>query len=69
MEAKRKNLYRTGLVVMIILGVLTAFEFFLGVLSSALWLPLLLIALVKALFVLRDYMHIGLLFAGDEEEH
>lgn len=69
METKRKNLYRTGLVVLIILGILTAFEFFLGVLSSALWLPLLAIALVKAVFVLRDYMHIGLLFAGDEEEH
>jgi hypothetical protein len=37
------------------------------VLASAWWVPLMLIALVKAFFVVRDYMHIGRVFAGDEE--
>ncbi len=69
MEEKRNEAYRVGVGVMILLAVLTIGEYFLGSVASAWWAPLLLIALMKAFFVLRDYMHVGRLFSEDEEAH
>jgi hypothetical protein len=66
--AKRNKALRAGVIVLVILGVLTAAEFAVAAFSSALWIPLILIALVKAFFVLRDYMHLPRLFANDEGE-
>lgn len=69
MEEKRNEAYRVGVGVMILLAVLTIGEYFLGSIASAWWAPLMLIALVKAFFVLRDYMHVGRLFSEEEESH
>jgi Prokaryotic Cytochrome C oxidase subunit IV len=66
-EIKKKEAYQKGIAIIILLAVLSAIEFTIGVLASAWWVPLMLIALVKAFFVVRDYMHIGRAFAGDEE--
>lgn len=68
MEEKRTQAYRQGVVVLLLLGVLTIGEFFIGSVASLWWMPLLGVALLKAFLIVRDYMHIGRLFAGDEEE-
>jgi hypothetical protein len=66
-EIKKKEAYQKGIAIIIFLAVLSVIEFTIGMLASAWWVPLLLIAVVKAFFVVRDYMHIGRVFAGDEE--
>jgi hypothetical protein len=66
-EEKKNKAKRIGNVVLILLVTLTIGEFFLGLVAPLWWAPLLAIALLKAFFVVRDYMHIGRLFAGDEE--
>ena len=68
MDEKKMMAYRTGMVVLIMLAVLTIGEFFIGVVASLWWTPLLGIAVLKAYFIVRDYMHIGRLFASDEAE-
>ncbi len=65
---KKKQEYRKGALVFLILAVLTAGEFLIARVSPLWWVPLFIIALVKAYFILRDYMHIARVFAGDEEE-
>lgn len=69
MEEKKKEAYRVGVVVLILLTVLTIGEYAIGAIAVQWWAPLLGIAVLKAFFVIRDYMHIGRLFAGDEEGH
>ena len=66
-EIKKKEAYQKGIAIIIFLAVLSVIEFTIGMLASAWWVPLMLIALIKAFFVVRDYMHIGHVFAGDEE--
>jgi uncharacterized membrane protein len=66
-EIKKKEAYQKGIAIIILLAVLSVIEFTIGILASAWWVPLMLIALVKAFFVVRDYMHIGHVFAGEEE--
>ena len=66
-EIKKREAYQKGIAIIILLAVLSVIEFTIGMLASAWWVPLLLIAVVKAFFVVRDYMHIGRVFAGDEE--
>ena len=61
--------YRVGITIFILLVVLTISEFLLGWIASAWWAPILGIALLKAFFVIRDYMHVGRLFTPDEEAH
>ena len=68
-EIKKKEAYQKGIAIIILLAVLSVIEFTIGYLASAWWVPLMLIALVKAFFVVRDYMHIGRVCAGDEETH
>jgi Prokaryotic Cytochrome C oxidase subunit IV len=68
-EIKKKEAYQKGIAIIILLAVLSVIEFTIGRLAAAWWVPLMLIALVKAFFVVRDYMHIGRVFAGDEETH
>lgn len=67
-EEKKKQAYRTGLVVMVILAALTIGEFSIGHYAPAWWAPLFGIAILKAFFIIRDYMHIGRVFAKDDEE-
>ena len=69
MERKRSEAYRIGLGVIILLGVLTIGEYLVGVLSFGWVVPLIGIAILKAFFVVRDYMHIGRVFVSDEEVH
>jgi hypothetical protein len=69
LEEKRKDAVRIGNGVIILLAVFTLGEYWLGAVAGEWWAILLGIALFKAFFVVRDYMHIGRVFAGDEESH
>jgi hypothetical protein len=68
MEEKKLEAFRVGTGVFILLGVLTLGEFWLGAVASYWWAPLIGVAVLKAFFVMRDYMHVGRLFASDEVE-
>lgn len=68
-EAKKKEAYRVGVVIIILLAMFTIGEFWIGAIAHTWWAPLMLVAILKAFFVVRDYMHLPRLFAGDEEEH
>ena len=69
MENKTPNneFYRTGVAVFIILASLTIGEFAIGTISPAWIAPLFGVAILKAYLIVRDYMHIGRLFSGEEE--
>ena len=67
-DEKQKMAYRIGATVLMLLAVMTIGEFFIGSVAYAWAAPLLGIAILKAYFIIRDYMHIGRLFASDEEE-
>jgi len=69
LAAKRNESYRIGIVVLILLGVFTIGEYWLGSIAIGWWAPVVAIAVLKAALVIRDYMHIGRLFSGDEEAH
>jgi hypothetical protein len=66
-EKKKKLAYEKGLIVLVWLAVLTIGELWFALMEIPWWSILLFIALVKASLVVRDYMHIGRLFAGEEE--
>ena len=67
LEHKKSDKYKAGIMVFAILAVLTAAEFLVSQLGN--WvLVLVVLALLKAFLVLRDYMHIGRVFYGEEEE-
>lgn len=67
-ENSRRSALYVGLWVFIMLGILTFGEFLVGVIAAP-WAPmLLLVAVFKAFFVIKEYMHIGRAFGGEEEE-
>ena len=66
MEEKKLEAFRVGVGVLILLGIMTLGEFWLGAVASYWWAPLLGVAVLKAYFVMRDYMHLGRLFASEE---
>lgn len=68
MDEKKQQAYRVGVVVLILLAVMTIGEFFIGAVAPVWWAPLLSVALLKAYFIVRDYMHISRLFADEEVE-
>jgi hypothetical protein len=68
-EAKKKEAYGAGLVILVLLAVFTIGEYWIGAVASGWWAILIAIATIKAFLVIRDYMHIGRLFASDEEVH
>lgn len=68
LEQRKKQAYGIGLSVFILLGFLTIGEYFLGSIAATWWVPLMGVALIKAFFVVRDYMHLGRLFVTVEEE-
>jgi hypothetical protein len=68
MEAKKLEAFRVGAGVLILLAVMTIGEFWIGAVASAWWAPLLSIAVLKAFFVMRDYMHLPRLFASEEAD-
>jgi hypothetical protein len=57
-----------GIVVFLLLGVLTAIEYFLGV-NEVPQILLWLIAIIKVVLVLHYFMHFLRLFRKDEGEH
>ena len=67
MIQKKKEAYRRGIAVIILLLFLTAGEYWLGSIAYDWGMIIFAIALLKAFFVLRDYMHVGRLFAAEEE--
>jgi hypothetical protein len=70
MEEKKAFDLGVGVTVMLLLGAMTVGEFFIGLYAFHWWTPLLVVATIKAFLILRDYMHIGRLFASaDEGEH
>lgn len=70
MEEKKKKAYQIGVFVFILLAVLTAGEFWLALVGAPWWTVFWLIALLKAWFVVQNYMHLPRVFAGGEDhEH
>ena len=67
METNGNNIYQKGVFVFIILAVLTIGEFLLAAVGAPWWSIFMLIALLKAYFVLINYMHLPRLFAVEEE--
>jgi hypothetical protein len=67
METEKKEAYRRGVAVIILLAFLTISEYWIGTVAYYWWAAIIGIALLKSFFVVRDYMHIGRLFAADEE--
>jgi TM2 domain-containing membrane protein YozV len=68
-NTKKNEVLRMGLAVFILLAFMTAGEFLVGAYVEGWAAPLWLIALIKAFLIIRDYMHLPRLFAGDEEGH
>lgn len=66
-NGKKREAYRVGVAVLIILAALTIGEYLLGSIAPVWAAPLWLIALIKAFFIVRDYMHLPRLFAEGEE--
>ena len=66
-EKKKKAAFEKGLIVLVWLGVLSVGELWFLLMKIPCWNILVVIALVKATLVVREYMHIGRLFYGEEE--
>jgi hypothetical protein len=66
-EEKKKQEFRIGLTILILLGTFTIGEFFVGSVAPTWAAVLLVIASLKAYYVVRDYMHIGRVFEPEEE--
>ena len=73
MEANTNNTnreaYQAGVVVLILLAALTIGEYFIGSIAVGWLAPLWGIAILKAVFIMRDYMHFSRLFGEGEEGH
>ena len=66
-EKKKKTTYETGIIILVWLAVLSIGELWFALMGIPWWSILVVIALVKATLVVRDYMHVGRLFSGEEE--
>ena len=64
---KKKAAYEKGLIIFAWLAVLSIAELWFALMELPWWSILVVIALIKATLVVRDYMHIGRLFYGEEE--
>lgn len=69
MEEKQKKAdYSVNILVLVILVFMTAGEYYLGVIATTNIAGVMLgIALLKAYFIVKDYMNIGRLFSGGED--
>ena len=67
MEAKKKALYRRGIIVLIVLAVLTAVEYYVAFLPTTATPALFVIAIIKAWVILQYFMHVSSLWS--EEGH
>lgn len=66
-KSQKSTAFRAGIIILVILAVLTAAEYGLSLSGQSAAFIFLGIGLVKAFFVVRDYMHLGKLFSGGEE--
>ena len=66
-QNKLQVAFQKGVFILMLLAVLTVGEFALAYIGASWWSVLILIALLKAFLVVRDYMHIGRIFGGQEE--
>ena len=66
-DAKKREAYRKGISVIVLLIFFTLGEYWMGAVAYNWWAAILAIALLKVFLVVRDYMHIGRLFAAEEE--
>ena len=73
METKNNDMksvaLRVGVTVFIILAAFTVGEYFIGSIAVGWSAPLALIALIKAAYIIRDYMHLPRLISESEESH
>lgn len=67
LDTLKKEKFGVGVSVLILLAALTLGEFGIASVGRNLGTILMLVALLKAFFVVRDYMHFGRLFAEEEE--
>ncbi|MFQ5943744.1 MAG: cytochrome C oxidase subunit IV family protein [Anaerolineales bacterium] len=67
MNDKKRSAYRMGIIVFLILGVLTAVEFYLASVPGTV-AGLLIIALIKAALIIRYFMHVTRLWAEGSHE-
>ena len=70
-DAKKKQALWVGTAVIILLVSLTVAEYLIGSYVTIWWgaVTLIGISILKATFVVREYMHVKRLFAADEEVH
>jgi hypothetical protein len=66
-KKKKKAAYEKGMILLVWLAVLSIAELWFALMELPWWSILVVIALIKAVLVVRDYMHIGRLFYGEEE--
>ena len=64
---KKKEKFSLGVTILILLAALTIGEFMIASVGKNLGIVLMLVALLKASLVVRDYMHIGRLFTSEEK--
>lgn len=69
LEESKKKAFSIGTVVLMMLAVLTVGEYMIGSIASTWFAALMFVALIKAFFVVRDYMHIGRVFEEEQEVH
>ncbi len=67
-EDLKKEKFNIGLTILLLLGVFTFGEFGIAAVGANVVAAFIGIALLKAFLVMRDYMHIGRLFAEEEAE-
>ncbi len=73
-DHQKSEQYRAGVIVFALLAIFTAIEFIvsqMGSWASALQVAvipaLIVLALIKSFLVVRDYMHLGKVFYGEDE--
>ena len=67
MVENKKEKFNMGFAIFILLVAFTLGEFWIASVGRDLAMVLMLLALLKASLVVRDYMHIGRLFSPEEE--
>jgi len=65
-QSQKTEAFLIGIVVMVLLAGLTLGEFIFGLVAPTMAAVFLIVALLKAYFVLRDYMHFDRLFSDEE---
>jgi len=68
MQENKKQVYKLGVTVLVVLAVLTAIEFAIAITNGSWGWILYLLATLKAWFVIQHYMHLPRLFK-EEERH